>query len=1287
MAPQLLGTAFIQSAIWRKQPLDSFVEILIADDHELFRRTLRGFIENQPNWHVCGEAGDGIEALEKAKSLRPDIVLMDINMPRMDGLEATRILRRDVPDCKVVIVTQNHASIARQQAASVDACASVTKSDLTRDLRATVEGCLGARSSSVLETQTEVPQEWVRGGGALSRLVSEFDWSKTPLGPIEHWPQSLKMAVRILLTSRFPMWMSWGPELTFLYNDAYAKMTLGKKHPWALGKPSWEVWKEIWDDIGPRIESVLQNGQATWDEALMLFLERSGYREETYHTFSYSPLSDEAGLVAGHLCVVTEETDRVIGERRLNTLRSLSAELSQTTTEQEVMTSIARVLAENQRDMPFTLTYLFNQRRHAHLACRTGITAGHSAAPELINVTGENQAWPLSEMLKKRDFFLVEDLAKRFVSVPAGVWGEPPSRAILLPITSPTQEIPAGVIVVALNPYRPLDVSYAGFLNLVAGQISASISTARAYEDEKKRAEALAEIDRAKTAFFSNVSHEFRTPLTLMLGPLQDLLSRSQTHLTPTATQQLELVNRNGARLLRLVNTLLDFSRIEAGRVKAVFQATDLGGFTAELAGVFRSATDRACLRLIVDCGPTTEVAYVDRDMWEKIVLNLVSNAFKFTFEGEIAVSLAQIGHSVELRVRDTGVGIPPEEIPHLFDRFHRVPNTRSRTHEGTGIGLALVHELVKLHGGSMRVESALGRGTTFFVSIPLGQAHLASEQIGGERTMASTATGANPFVQEALRWLPDNEAPEREELPLDGELLPVPCPPGPANAQRRRVLVADDNADMRQYLTRLLSERYEVVAVADGKLALESILKQAPDLVLSDIMMPNLDGFGLLQGMRAKPDLAPIPVILLSARAGEESRVEGIDAGADDYLVKPFSARELMARVQTHLELARVRQESSELLRKNEQRLRAFVTATADVVYRMSPDWSEMYQLDGKDFVADTKDPIRDWMDKYIHPGDQLRVKSAIQEAIRTKSILQLEHRIVRADGSLGWAFSRAVPLLGESGNILEWFGALSDIAAQKKLEEELREAQTQLERRIQQRTEELERVQMDLRDLSGKLLRLQDEERRRISRELHDSAGQTLTVLGMYLAQLQQLTDHQNPRTAEKLREAQELLQRVTQEIRTTSYLLHPPLLDESGIAPALRWYVDGLMKRTSLTIDLKIPDEFGRMTQEIELAIFRIVQESLTNVLRHSGSESAEIRLTQNEGRVTVEIQDRGKGIPAEQLAAIQERGSGVGLRGMRDRVRHFHGEMKLASTESGTTVSITLPTQNAPLPVAV
>jgi CheY-like chemotaxis protein len=223
-------------------------------------------------------------------------------------------------------------------------------------------------------------------------------------------------------------------------------------------------------------------------------------------------------------------------------------------------------------------------------------------------------------------------------------------------------------------------------------------------------------------------------------------------------------------------------------------------------------------LRLIVDCPDLGEPVYVDRDMWEKVVLNLISNAFKFTFEGEIAVSVHRVGDAAELRVRDTGVGIPAEAIPKLFERFNRVPNVPSRTHEGSGIGLALVHELVKIHGGSVRTESIVGRGSTFIVSIPFGQEHVASGQMGGSRSLSSTAVGAKPFIEEALRWLPDSGAGNEQIFSVQDELLPVPCPSVSETAARPRVLVADDNSDMRQYLSRLLSEQYEVETVADGQ-------------------------------------------------------------------------------------------------------------------------------------------------------------------------------------------------------------------------------------------------------------------------------------------------------------------------------------------------------------------------------------------------------------------------------------------------------------------------------------
>jgi PAS domain S-box-containing protein len=480
-----------------------------------------------------------------------------------------------------------------------------------------------------------------------------------------------------------------------------------------------------------------------------------------------------------------------------------------------------------------------------------------------------------------------------------------------------------------------------------------------AREEERQRAENLAELDRAKTLFFSNISHEFRTPLTLLLAPLQDALSDCTYPLAPPHRERLELAHRNAMRLLKLVNTLLDFSRIEAGRMEAVYEPTDLAMFTTELASVFRSAIERAGLQLIVDCQPLPEPVYVDREMWEKIVLNLLSNAFKFTLEGEITVRLHPAdgdagkrngrADRVMLQIQDTGTGIAPEHLPHLFERFYQVRGAQARTHEGSGIGLALVHELIRLQGGTIDVSSTVGQGSCFTISIPLGTAHLPSvseagrdsahrlrldvgdsptetlrERITATRTLASTAVGAAPYVEEAERWLPQESAalrppsppilggtgvqspPELGDLGGEKDLRVHDSPASPASPAR--VLLVDDNADMRDYLTRILSEHVQVEAVADGASALAAVNERVPDLVLTDVMMPGLDGFELLKALRANPRTTEVPIILLSARAGEESVVEGLEAGADDYLIKPFSAQELVSRVNGHLQMAQLR-------------------------------------------------------------------------------------------------------------------------------------------------------------------------------------------------------------------------------------------------------------------------------------------------------------------------------------------------------------------------------------------
>jgi signal transduction histidine kinase len=614
-----------------------------------------------------------------------------------------------------------------------------------------------------------------------------------------------------------------------------------------------------------------------------------GFTEEAHFTVAYSPVPDATtpSGIGGVLATVHEIGEKVIAERRVTILRDLGVEAAERNAE-ETCRVAAQTLARHSKDVPFALLYLIDpDGKQARLAGTAGTEPEKNASPLIVSLdpNGTDSGWPLAAAFRGPGIVEVANLTSRFDETPAGPWEEPPHTAVVLPLRSAKANEPFGLMVGGVSSRLKFDEQYKSFYEIAASQIATAIARARAYEEERKRAEALVEIDRLKTAFFSNVSHEFRTPLTLMLGPLEEL--KREFGAAPQAQagslhQRIDLIQRNGLRLLKLVNTLLDFSRIEAARFQAVYEPVDLSAFTAELASVFRSAVERAGLRLGINCPPMTELAYVDREMWEKIVLNLVSNAFKFTFKGLIEVRLRNAGAHFELTVRDTGIGIPADELPKLFERFYRVADARGRTHEGSGIGLALVQDLVRLRGGAVAAESVYGKGATFRVRIPLGNSHLPQMQIGSVVRRTSTAIGVQPFIEEALRWLPDTAA--------DGEQVIQDNSAGEETegepAERPRILLVDDSADMRDYLRCLLGDRYDVRVAGDGEAALAATEKSLPDLVLSDIMMPRLDGLALLARLRSNPRTSTLPIILLSARAGEESRVEGLETGADYYLV-----------------------------------------------------------------------------------------------------------------------------------------------------------------------------------------------------------------------------------------------------------------------------------------------------------------------------------------------------------------------------------------------------------------
>nr|WP_315393020.1 ATP-binding protein [uncultured Duganella sp.] len=876
----------------------------------------------------------------------------------------------------------------------------------------------------------------------MARLIRSLDWSQTPLGPLSDWPHSLRTTVSLCLASNFPINIIWGPEHIQIYNDGY-RIVCGDKHPSSLGMDYRECWKSAWPAIGEPFERAVA-GETSFLENQRMFLQRNGYLEETFFTFSLSPIRAD-GQVCGLFHPVTETTRTMLGERRTRALRELTSSLADAETADDVARLSISALAPFELDTPFVLLYAFDKAFGGYvLAAHHGVAPASPISPALLSA-GADRCWG-TEALERGEVVAVDGLRALLAGVACGPYDEAPQHALAFPSRQQRDGRPRMLMMFGASARLPWDETYQQFHHLLFAAVNAALDRIATQEQEKARIEALAAADRAKTLFFSNVSHEFRTPLTLMLGPLSDALAEP---LVDDQRERLQIAERNAHRLLRLVNSLLDFSRIEAGRTQASFSATDLAALTAELASHFQSACEQAGLTLTVDCGPLPQPVFVDRTMWEKIVLNLLSNAFKFTLEGGIKVSLKMRGDGVELKVADSGVGIPQADAALVFERFHRVEGQRGRSMEGSGIGLSLVKEMVALHGGAVRVRSVDGRGSVFSVRLKLGATHLPAGQIVEQPAQAGRWAGAASYLEEAVGWL------DRERA------APAPAPEERvAGAISARILLADDNADMRSYIQRILEQNgHQVALVRNGREALEAIAAgPPPDLLLSDVMMPDIDGFTLLKTLRASEATRDMVVILLSARAGPEARVEGLAAGADDYMVKPFDARELVARIDGAINLSHQRRRSAareaamqaelraeERVRELADRLQFTLNAAqiGDWDLNLIDDTSQRSPLHDRCFGY--TEPLPAWgmadFIGHVHPDDRARVKAAVDAAIAAQTGWDIECRVVWPDASVHW-----VAVHGSVYHVdkvaTRAVGVILDITAHKQAEEELREA-----------------------------------------------------------------------------------------------------------------------------------------------------------------------------------------------------------------------------------------------------
>ncbi|CAB4429500.1 unnamed protein product [Rhizophagus irregularis] len=847
---------------------------------------------------------------------------------------------------------------------------------------------------------SEIPNQYDQIPAA--DLVESFDWSSTSLGPMDEWENTLKSTVKLCMHSVFPIAIYYGPELVNIYNQMWIPI-LKMKHPQALGQPFKEVWAEIYDDLEPLFNEVLSTGKGKFEYDRFFFLLRDGYLEETYFSFTFSPIFKDDGSVGGIFNASQETTQRVLSNRRVKTLSELGKRTPGAKSLENACHLVTRTLHEKNKDIPYALIYLIEnstvkstlQPREAHLIastfdedldyvkCEDGVdeisfvpNKSRRVLPDYLLETKEIidlMVVPdeINELINDdSNFELSTRTGENFVARKDFLTSWPihyvamtgshititlknGSSAVLYPVTTSSggKSVLTAVIILGINPHRALDKEYMEFLQLIVGQVCISLTHGKSREEERKQAEILADLNRQKIMFFQNISHELRTPITLMLSPLDEVISECSND--SPMHPHLNMIQRNTRRLLKLVNTLLQFSRIEAGRMEAIYYEVNIGLLTLELASNFESMAKSLNLEYRIEIPENFDKmlekkVFVDLDMYEKIIFNLCSNAFKHTWTGNVTVKLSvkwvENKEVIVLEVSDTGVGIPKEEIPKLFQRFYRIESRQSRSHEGTGIGLALIHELITRHGGGIQCNSELTKGTTFTIWIPTGHEHLPPGRLLFQKDMKEGKgylgqenklfDNKQLYLEEGLQWIQNNgpDSNEDAESPIDkmnvdeveeidhkgfftGDLersYPIEDDPIPLSGTKHVVLLADDNTDMRNYLSGLLKKEFIVHCACDGREALKKLkkLKNPPDLILSDIMMPNMNGFELLKSIRSDISTQLIPVILLSAKAGEEASIEGLDKGADDYLTKPFSARELIARVRVNIKLSYLRRQ-----------------------------------------------------------------------------------------------------------------------------------------------------------------------------------------------------------------------------------------------------------------------------------------------------------------------------------------------------------------------------------------
>jgi signal transduction histidine kinase/DNA-binding NarL/FixJ family response regulator len=739
--------------------------------------------------------------------------------------------------------------------------------------------------------------------GKVAKAIRSRDWNASVLGPLTQWPRSLKACLSVHLRLPFPVAVCWGTDLILLYNDAMQMLIGEDRRDW-LGQRLGGISHANWQYLKTIVKRVQETGEPSRVEKTLWLRDRGGYQEEAYFDTFLSPISDSAEI-SGVMLAFTDVTEAVLSERRNNTCIDLSASFSNAANVEEAIREAARILEKNPYDIPFACVYLFDSvNTRAELYALAGISAGTYASPEFIPLSGEGA--PLTAAVSSGRPELLS-IGTQFGRLPTGAWEVPAWEIVVLPLRVPNCVDPIGALIAGVNPHHPPDPAYRGFFETVARQISGIILRARGLEDERRYVEQAKRQETIWSSFLTYAEEEFRTPLTVTLGVLDQIVKGG----SPPHSGKLATARRNALRLMNLFETMVDLMAVQNGRLQPAFEPVDLGDITGELARSFASALDNGSIHFSIDSPSLAESAYVDRRLWEKLVLTLLSNAVQLTRAGEIGIAVRLMGAWIETVVWDTGAGIAEGELPRIFEPFSQDRAIRSVSGRRNGVSLALVKHFAALHSGHVRVESEPGKGSKFVVSIPRGRSHLGPLQIASEHRAGSPVSQG--YVEDVLRWTSERltDLEPTTEL-VNGDISDWQHR-DLGRRRRRRVLIVESDSDLRQYLTHIAGEVYSTEAVADGKAALDTLRQRPADLMILDTKLRDSDGLSMVRAVRADPSLGGIPIVLISAHAQDEDRLRAFAAGANDFLVKPFTAPELLVHLESQIALAETRNRIAE--------------------------------------------------------------------------------------------------------------------------------------------------------------------------------------------------------------------------------------------------------------------------------------------------------------------------------------------------------------------------------------